>query len=784
MSKMPVAADISDAGPMDEQDLIAVLRAEESDATSFYTSELATEQSVAMDRYFGAKYGNEVEGRSQITTHEVEDTVNWMLPTVMATYMGNDDFVSCEANAPDDQSNIDDAAQYLQHILMEDNEGAKIIHDFFFDGAVQRLGVVSVLWEDPQPKPPEILEGVSIEQIMQIDADPEYEILEAEESDQTLGAQPAPQPGQAPGQPPAQQDPNQPTPLVPIEIPTFTLKVKHTPSMGKVRIENVPPEEIAWSRRARSFPSRKRGHVISAGYVRRKQERFLADVLQMWPDYQPDVVSGAAHATQHSYDMDNDPRVLSRFQDESVSLGTKANNVQNRKKVDLLTEYIWIDYDNDGIVELRRVIRVENTILENIAVDDCEYKSWSPIRVAHRAIGRSVADTVMDLQKIRTTMMRLMLDGLSQSLVPRNAVNTQMVDEQGIDDLLDAEIGGVIRCKGDVRAAIQPLVNPDVSGNALTALEYVDQKVEQQSGVSRHAQGIAPDAITKTASGIENLQAAANERITMVRAWLGLGLQEILERVLQLVVAHQDRPRWIEIKGKPLTVDPRTWSDQMRVKVHIGSGANKQTQIANLAGIAQKQEQAIQVGGPNNPVCSVENLLYTYARGVEAMGFKDASKFFRTPDAANQILQQAAQQPPPPDPKMAQVQANAQAKQAELQMKGQQAQQKAEQDQAALQFKMMLERQQQQAEAALALTQQRAEAALAAQQQQFEQRLAIQEQLFNERLAEREADRKHELAETQADNAHQVAVKKASMRPNGKPGAGTGTDVRFGGKLG
>jgi hypothetical protein len=703
----------NDSEPMTDDELVAILRSEEADATSFYTSELATSQSEAMDRYFGALYGNEIDGRSKITTHDIEDTINWMMPDLMRVFLNGDDLVTCTPNKPQDEDNTDCAAQYLEHILFEDNPGSTIIHDFAFDGLLQRLGVVSVMWQDPKPKPAELLEGVSIEQLMRIQADPEYKILEQAEADQTIepdqpssynspaapqqqlqgpetgpaGSQTAQQPGQPPQQvaPPQAmpQAPGMPTPGVlmpmgPVPVQAFNLKVQRTPLLGRVHIENVPPEEIALSRRARAFPGQQRGTAQSAGYVRRKQERFLGDVKKEFPD--ADFDNQIAQAGHNSQDMDSDPRVLSRFQNESVSIGVEVSNSQNRKKVDLFTEYLWIDYDGDGTVELRRIVRVENTILENLAVDDCEYKTWSPIRVAHKAIGRSVADTIIDLQKIRTTIMRLMLDGLSQSLVPRTAVNTQMVDEQGIDDLLDAEIGGVVRVKGDVRMAVQPLINPDVSQSALTAIEYVDQKSEQQSGVTRHAQGIAPDAITKTASGIENLQAAAGERIELVARWLGIALEDVLKRALQLVVAHQDRPRWVKIKGKPLDVDPRTWSDEMGVKVHVGmGGSSRQTQLMNLGAIAAKQEQSIMAGGPQNPVCDVTHLINTYSRMTEVMGFKDATKFWNDPQKAQQMLAQAASQPPTPDPKLAEVQMKGQLAQQELQQKSQAQQQELQQ---------------------------------------------------------------------------------------------------------
>lgn len=825
--------------PMDDDELVALLKSEEADAASFYTSELATAQSEAMDRYFGAPYGNEIEKRSSVTTHDIEDTINWMMPKVMRVFMNRagDDLVTCVPNAPTDEDNVQCAAQMLEHVLFEDNPGEVIVHDMAFDGFVQRLGVVSVLWQDPKPKPPEILEGVGQDQLMKLMQDPEYEILEQEERTQVIeqpdqssydapqpqaqasapapsapsapgGAQapaPDPQVGQPPqtapgaspmmlGQPPQGQPPAQLPPQLamglmgPQEITVFDLKVQRTPAMGRVHIENVPPEEIAFSRRARAFPGQQRGTAESAPYVRRRQERYLADVIGEFPDKREELEGEGDGDTQaQTSSSDTDPRVLSRFQNESVSIGRESSNHQLRKKCDFYTEYLWIDFDRDDIVELRRILRVGDVILENLSVDDCEYKTFSPIRVAHKAIGRSLADTIQDLQKINTVLTRLMLDGLNQTLTPRTIVDMTKCDETTVDDLLDAEIGGVIRGKGD--NSVVPYISPDVSGPALTVLEYMAQKSEQQSGVTRHAQGLDPDAITKTKGGIEILNNAAEERIGLVVRWLGLAVEDILKRALQLLVAHQDRPRWIKIKGKPLTVDPRKWSDEMAVKVHVGQGAaSAQTQLQNLGIIAGKQELAIAAGGPDNPVCGVDHVINTYSRMTETMGFKDPTKFWRAPDEAKQMVAAAAAQPKP-DPAMAKVQQDGQIAQAELQQKAQSnaqdlahKQQLSAADQAAkdqdAQRAAALAQWKTEQEIALKTQQQQAEAALAERQQNFEAALALRQQTFEERMAEQAAEHERALKEKSLDHAHEVNIKKVKM--NG----GNGTNVEFGGKPG
>src|SRR5690606_5515558 len=124
------------------------------------------------------------------------------------------------------------------------------------------------------------------------------------------------------------------------------------------------------------------------------------------------------------------------------------------------------------------------------------------------------------------------------------------------------------------------------------------------------------------------LQGAANERIELIARWFAKGLQEVFESILHLVAAHQDQPRIIKIKGKPIEIDPRTWSDEMSVDVSVGMATeNRDTRLRNLAVIAEKQEQVIANAGPQNPICGVPEIRATYAMMAEQMGMKAPERF-------------------------------------------------------------------------------------------------------------------------------------------------------------
>lgn len=648
------------AEEMDDKQLLRILKEEEADAASYYDSEIAQIQSDAMDRYHGKKYGDEVDDRSQVVTRDIADTIHWTMPHLMRVFLESDELITCEDDALDDDQALRQSADYLKHVFFKDNVGDTVIHDFCFDALLQRIGITRVGWKDPEPGPAKVVEGVTEEQLAKYVQDAEYEILEQEEEIKAIEGQ---------------------------SYRCFTLKIRRTPKVGRAVVEVVPPEEFRVSRRAKSLPD--------SDYHGWKSQVFLAEVVAEFPDKRSELdPSGKLHSAKDDTGVDTstDTRADSRFPDEPTTTkdGDRSSwNSLGRRKVWQHVEYIRADQDGDGVVELRRIRRVGDCILENDAVEESEFTAWSPIRVSHRLIGQSLADTLIDLQKIRTVLTRAALDGFARSLQPRTVVNERMMTTATLDQILDHEIGGVITVSGSVADAFREVVSPDVSTPALQAIEYFDRRSEEASGVNRHAQGIAPDAITKTASGIDMLQTAANSRIELVARWMGIGLQEVFAKLLRLLMRHQDGPRMVKLSGKRVEIDPRRWSDEMSVMVHVGMAAeSREKKLFNLNLISQKQEQIIAQAGPSNPLVSPMEYRQTLVQMVEAMGFKNGSRFFK------EIPPDWQPPPPGPDPKMAEVQGKQQLAQAEMQQKSQlqqaELQQRSQLQSAELQGKQQL----------------------------------------------------------------------------------------------
>jgi len=84
--------------------------------------------------------------------------------------------------------------------------------------------------------------------------------------------------------------------------------------------------------------------------------------------------------------------------------------------------YLRIDKDGDGIAELRCIHAIGDTcyILKDEVVDHAPFALFCPDPEPHTVFGHSIADVTMDLQRIKSHVLRATLDSLAQSDLPKN----------------------------------------------------------------------------------------------------------------------------------------------------------------------------------------------------------------------------------------------------------------------------------------------------------------------------------------------------------------------------
>lgn len=619
------------AEEMDEYQLRSIVSSEITDSLNHFDSEYSQERIRAMDFYLGEPLGNEVEGRSQVISTEVADTVESIMPNLMRVFTANDKYVRFNARTAEDVEKADQISDYVNYIINNDNEGYKILHNWFKDALLFRLGVVKFYYEEIEEVDEEEYNGLSEEELAVLMANPDIEIVAQEEN---ITSTVMDEMGE----------------LVPMGF-SYDLSVRVRKKSGSVKIVNVPPEEFLVNRRATSLED--------AYFVCHRTTMTVSDLVAM--GYDREEVEAYAGVS----DLDVDEERSTRFNDLEAVTGTDAAD-PTLKEVTYYECIMKVDYDGDGIAERRRICAIGTEgehILHNEPFDHVPFAVVSPILMPHRLIGRSIYDMTEDLQVIKSTLLRQYLDSVYTSTLPRMGVVEGMVN---IDDVLDGTAGGIIRMRQ--AGMVQPITGTPVGGEVRPLMDYIDGMKEQRTGMSAASQGLDPNALqSTTASAISATVRGAQVKLeSYARTMAETGMKELFKGILHLVTKYDNKPRVVRLRNSFVPIDPREWTSEFDVVVQVGLGtADDEQKIAFLTQIASKQEQILMQMGANNPIVSMAQYVNTLRSIAEIGGFKDADLFFNSPQQI-QMMEMQQQQQPAQDPMAMQAQAEMQMKQQQM----------------------------------------------------------------------------------------------------------------------
>ena len=148
-----------------------------NDSLDFNTSELSQQRADSLNYYFGKPFGNEQVGKSRVVTRDVQETVDWIMPSLMKVFTSGDTVVKYEPIAAEDVEQAEQETEYVNHLFLNKNDGFKIMHDWFQDALLMKTGIVKVYVEDVQEPKFDIYDGLDEDMVMEILSDPDTEAL-------------------------------------------------------------------------------------------------------------------------------------------------------------------------------------------------------------------------------------------------------------------------------------------------------------------------------------------------------------------------------------------------------------------------------------------------------------------------------------------------------------------------------------------------------------------------------------------------------------------------------
>ena len=656
-------------------ELQSLLSNQIQNALGYLGGQLSDSRTKSLEYYLGDKLGTEIDGRSQVVSTDVSDTIESLLPNLLRVFTASDKVVHCEPMTAEDVPMAAQATAYLNHVFYKENDGFQLLYNFFKDALIEKNGFLKIYWDDSEKVDYETYENLSIvEKEALQDTKDEIETVEEEVFEDESAKEKFEEV--------LKQYEMQGVDISQVQVPDFNLyncKIKRIKKTGRVKIESIPPEEFLIDRSAKT--------IEDADFVSHKVLMTRSDLVAM--GYPQDEVDELPKSDLDIYNDEETVR-LADVDDYRISSSTDTST----EKVLVYESYVKYDYDQDGIAELRKIVSAGadgHHILSNMPCDSVPFVTITPIPMPHRFYGRSISELVEDVQLMKSTVMRQLLDNMYLTNNNRVAVMDGMVN---MDDLLTTRPGGIVRTKQPPNQVMQPLQAQPISQQAFPLLSYLDSVREGRTGVSKEAQGLSPDTLNaKTATGVNALMQQTQMRSELIaRVFAETGVKDLFKKIFELMVKYQDKEKIIMMSNQYVPVRPTEWKDRFNISIVVGLGTgSKEQQTIMLNSILERQLQAFQIqGGKEMPMVNLKNMYNTLTKMVENAGLKNVETYFVDPDVGKQMMPPPA--PPPLTPiekiEFTRIDAENKRKLADLELQAQELQQKTQEMQLDFEAKI------------------------------------------------------------------------------------------------
>lgn len=585
--------------PLDDSEILAIVSSELARSNYSTTDQGYGQLEESMSYYLGLPNGTEIDGRSAVTSTDVADAIEWIMPQIMESFTQVNEIVKFDPVGPGDTRQAELESQFCYDILMKDNDGFILIYTLVKDALLQRNGVLKVYYENVPEHISESYTAITLEALNVLLGNNDVEVLAINEYiDQQFGQ-------------------------------LYDVKLSYAKNCGKIAIDPVPLEEFRVNAQHNSVnldKARFTAHVVTIPVSDLAKEGYPEEVLEELPAY-------------HNYRRDYRWAMMH----ENSTGALVQGNDDALKYIQKHECCMLIDDDNDGIATLMKITCAGSTdtpevILSKEPLDSMPWIATTPIIMPHKFQGLSITDRLKQIQNHKTAIWRNILDNMYLQNNQRNIVIEGQVN---MDDLLVSRPGGIIRAKR--LDAITPLVTPQVSNVAFDMMRYLDEVRAGRSGVQ--ADGNASPVAIGDRVGSEGVDRLLNAKEALVgliiRTIAETGIKPLMYKIRELALKHFDAVQDYEFRGEWVKVAPQQWTTNRRCTVKVGTGTgDNQQKVATLKEILSFQSTAIQ--NPQQAIVNQSNIYNTLDDICKLSGLNGANRYFIDP--ASQVGQQKQQQ--------------------------------------------------------------------------------------------------------------------------------------------
>lgn len=594
---------------MDEAFVLSVINSELEQTLSFSPNNFSSGTSVDIETplnyYLGKPDGTEVEGRSQVTSTDVADCIEWIMPSVMKAFLGSEDSVSFDPVGPEDEEQAELETQYVYDVLMKKNDGFVILHQMVKDALLQNNGICKIYYTKEEKIETKSYSGLTQEQMNllvteQVNPQNGVEILSLQENATQFGV-------------------------------FYDIRFKKICNYGKINVESIPLENIKLNSDHNSI------NLSNARFVCHEMIKTYSDLIES--GFDPKVID------QLPLSSGRQNYFRQQAQNEAI-LSTRSSVDMTMQEYDIQESYLYMDYNNDGIAEYIKITTAgEGTPSHVLSIEDLPdgspWISCTGILMSHKFRGLSIYDRIKEIQDQSTAVLRSTLDNFYLQNNQEKIVVESLVSD--LDEWLTSISGGVKRAKSlDCYA---PINVQQFTDTPIQLMRYLAEMKAGRTGVSADGPSAPQNIGDRVGSqGVAQLITAKEALSGLIVSVLAeTGLKPIYLKIRNLAHNHIDTIEDYKFKGRWVQVNPSEWQPRLLTTVKVGLGAGNTE--AKLAAITQLQSvQAQLASSPFTYLLDDIRIYNTINEFCKLSGLHSAYKYVLDPQSDVAKQQKEAQQ--------------------------------------------------------------------------------------------------------------------------------------------
>lgn len=517
---------------------------------------LQNSRAKALKHYMGGEIGNEIKGRSQLVTSDVADVIEWIMPALMKIFYGGQDVVTIRPQGPEDEIKVKLMEAMVNFDLQKSNNGFKLFYQFFKDALIYKMGVVKYAWEK---KIEYKYNDVELDEagFQALKRNPKYIIDTVEVIQESVINEAG-------------------ITIIPTE---YRVVFRKKEKISRPVFWNVPPEEFIFDMTMKEVTD-------VEGFIchRRLIGRDHAKAKYNFTD--EDIDAEIANFKS------DDIIIQQRFKDIGGINFLTPSNDDTITKIYVNECYLY-EFDAEGNAIPKIITIIGNRV---VRVEDNKYGAppfcvLSPILLTHRMLGLGYVEGITDIRLARTALLRAIMDNIYYTDNQVRVVNPNRINYA---DYKSGRIpGGTILTKGDIdpSTAIFNLPSTPLPNQVFKMFETMLPELRaDQTGVTKYNQGLDSKSLNKTASGINQIMSAAQQRIELIaRVFAETGVKDLVQADIKMNIQFFDTERNLKIDNDWKLVTPDMIDGDYDAIIDVGIGlGSKEIQFNQVSMMLDK----------------------------------------------------------------------------------------------------------------------------------------------------------------------------------------------------